>query len=136
MAILDDLSKKVTDAAKAVSRRTQEAADAVKLNGQIASLQEQIEDRFSQVGKAYYAVHTGTGNEAADKLCAEIEKLQTEQKDIREQLDNLRNVKRCPNCGESQATSATFCAGCGTKMPEVKNPAPEVPASDDAQGKS
>ena len=127
MALFEDLGKRVSNAAKTVTRRTQEAADAVKLNGQIASYQEQIEELFMQVGKAYFAVHSAGGNEVADKLCAEIEHMQAEQKSVREQLDALRNVRRCPNCGETQAASAAFCASCGTKMPEVKRPEPVIP---------
>ncbi len=124
-SLFEDFGKRFTDAAKAVGRRTQEAADVVKLNGRVTSIQDEIDRLFAQIGKAYYAVRGAGQNEAADTLCAEIDRLQLEQKTLREELDRIRNLKRCPNCGEVQALSAQFCASCGTKMPDPPPPPPQ-----------
>ncbi len=124
-SLFEDFGKRFTEAAKAVGRRTQEATDLVKLNGRVASIQDEIDKLFAQIGKAYYAVRGAGQNESADKLCLEIDRLTAEQKAVREEVDRIRNLKRCPNCGEVQALSAQFCATCGTKMPDPPPPPPE-----------
>ena len=126
MPLFEDFGKRFSEAAKAVGRRTQEAADVVKLNGRISTMQDEIEKLFLQVGKAYYAVRGAGQNDAADQLCAQIDKLMSDQKAVREELDRIRNTKRCPNCGEVQALSAAFCASCGTKMPDEPKPEPKL----------
>lgn len=126
MPLFQDFGKKFADAAKVVSKRTAEATEVVRLNGRVSSLQDEIEHLFNQVGKAYYAMRNASGeSEAAKALCTEIDKLNLELEAARVELDRIRNLRRCPNCGEVQQASAQFCASCGTKMPAPPAPDPE-----------
>ena len=119
MSLIGGFKDRISNTAKAVSKKTQEATDVVKLNGRVTGMQEEIDRLFTQVGKAYYAVRGAGQNEAAEKLCAQIERLQADMKAVRIQLDSIRNVKRCLGCGEVQPLAAAYCASCGTKMPDA-----------------
>ena len=54
-----------------------------------------------------------------------MEKIQANlaaQEQLRDQLDLLRDVCRCPACGAVQARGSRFCSACGTPIPA---PAPK-----------
>lgn len=132
MPLFQDFGKHFIDAAKVVSKRTAEATEVVRLNARQSALQDEIERMFNQVGKAYYAMRGAGGEcEAANALCAKAEALTAELESVKAELDRLRNLRRCPSCAEVQASSAVFCANCGTKMP-VPEPEPAPQADVDA----
>ncbi len=123
MPLFQDVGKKFADAAKIVSKRTAEATEVVRLNGRIAGMQGELEQLFNQIGKAYYAMRDKSGDsEAAAALCQQVDKLQADIEQAKKSLDQLRNVSRCPSCGELQNAQAQFCASCGAKMPAPPPP--------------
>ena len=44
----------------------------------------------------------------------------------RADLQRLKNVKVCPDCGHENQPNANFCAHCSAKLPELPKPEPAV----------
>lgn len=125
MPLFQDLGKRVSDVAKNVGQRTQEAAEVARLNNRITSKEAEIEQLFLQIGKAYYSMRgAGGACEAADMFCQKVSQLEAECEATRKQIDVLKHQSRCPNCGGVQPIEASFCASCGTKLPKPPRPEP------------
>ena len=125
MPLFQDLGKRVSEVAKNVGQKTQEATEVARLSGRIASKEAEIEQLFLQIGKAYYSMRgAGGACEAADLFCQKVTQLEAECEAMRKEIDALKHQSRCPNCGGVQPIEASFCASCGTKLPKPVRPEP------------
>lgn len=128
--MFQDFGKRVSEAAKSMGQRTREATDIARLNGRVSAAQSEVERLFSQIGKAYYAVRPEGACEAAEILCQQVDKLNSELELLQRQIDQLRGQSRCPNCGGLQPAEASFCASCGTRLPRPAPVAPIIPVEE------
>ncbi len=138
MAFFKEFSKQVSDIAQAVGKRTGEAAEVGRLNGRKQGLYQQIEELYSQIGKAYFATRDGDVHAQADALCGKVTTLQEEVDRLNRMIDTLRHQRRCQECGQVQPSSARFCANCGARLPEdppqaKPEPAPAEQGEDQAE---
>ena len=126
MPLFQDFGKRVSEVAKNVGQKTQEAAEVARLNSRISAKEAEIEQLFLQIGKAYYSMRgAGGACEAADLFCQKVTQLEAECEATRKEIDALKHQSRCPNCGGVQPIEASFCASCGTKLPKPVRPEPE-----------
>ena len=125
MPLFQDFGKRVSEVAKNVGQKTQEAAEVARLNSRITAKEAEIEQLLLQIGKAYYSMRGAGGVcEAADMFCQKVAQLEAECEATRREIDQLRRQSRCPNCGGVQPIEASFCASCGTKLPKPPRPEP------------
>ena len=125
MPLFQDFGKRVSEVARNVGQKTQEAAEVARLTSRIAAREAEIEQLFLQIGKAYYSMRgAGGACEAADMFCQKVSQLEAECEATRKEIDSLRHQSRCPNCGGVQPIEASFCASCGTKLPKPVRPEP------------
>ena len=131
MAILNDLSGMMDRMVKGA----QKTAELTRLQRLIAKKQGDFDDIFEQIGKLYYSLRQQgkQPDKALDQLCDQVDALAQEIAGLKDQVDTLRQVRRCPNCGAEQPDGNIFCSACGTKLPEKPTPAaaePEEPTRD------
>lgn len=125
MPLFQDFGKRVSEAAKSIGQKTQEAAEVARLTSRISAKEAEIEQLFLQIGKAYYSMRGAGGTcEAADMFCQKVAQLEADCEATRKEIDLLRHQSRCPNCGGVQPIEASFCASCGTKLPKPARPEP------------
>ena len=137
MAFFKDFGKQVSDIAQAVGKRSGEAAEVGRLNGLKQGIYQQIEELYSQIGKAYFATRDGDVHQQADALCGQVTQLQGEVDRLNRLIDTLRHQRRCQECGQVQPSSARFCANCGARLPEdapQPKPAPAPADQDENSG--
>ncbi len=107
--------------------------DEVKLNVELARLEEEQESVFSDIGRMIYLMHTGvvretvmsdegekSPNQVIDSLLVTAEQLGQEMDLITGKLTEFRDEKICPCCGRLCAEQDSFCSVCGTKLEEEK----------------
>lgn len=105
--------------------------DEVKLNVELARLEEEQESVFSDIGRMIYLMHTGavretvmsdegekSPNQVIDSLLVTAEQLGQEMDLITGKLTEFRDEKICPCCGRLCAEQDSFCSVCGTKLEE------------------
>ena len=119
MAFFQDLGKQLSEAAQVVGKRTSEAAEIGRLNGKLSGIRGQIDQLYMQIGKAYYATRESRDeHEAASRMCEQVDELTKQMETIRGMIDRIKQQRRCPNCGGIQPSGSSFCASCGTRLPE------------------
>lgn len=138
MAFLENLGKKVGEAAQAAAKKSNEIVETTKLNSNINSEEDKIQKLYVQLGKAVYEKFTQTG--AAEdytlEACQEILTHQENIKALREKIAEVKGIKSCINCGAEMERNQVFCAKCGTRnelpaptAPEASEAAQEAPAT-------
>ena len=137
MPLWDDFGKKAGETARSFGARAKEIAETTKINGQIAIKKTDAEKLYGEIGKAYFAIHAGRSQDAdvLDSLCAKVEELDAEIAVLQQQIDAIRQVRRCPECGEVSPNTSRFCGNCGARFPEEQpQPAPQkAPEPEPAQ---
>ena len=110
------------DNAKAVVQKMGEKANDVydisKLSTVKCRLSSDINKSLTALGKKYYTLAKDSKLDTADfrEQIATLDDLYAQHDTIVKQIENLKNLKRCPVCGKAQDSDKPFCADCGAKL--------------------
>lgn len=124
VSVLDNITKRVTDTAKAAAKKSGSVVEVTRLNMNIGAEEEKVRKIYAEIGKQLYEDYT-EGKIVGEKLleyCAKIDEIINNIDGMREKVLELRNVKACPNCGMVLDVEMTYCYKCGRKQEE-----PDVP---------
>lgn len=124
MDFFNGIGRKFTHVARSVQEITRESVENTRLNGDLRSAREELERRYAELGRAFYAAQE-SGGEVPARLTEDVRMALEQLESILAQRD--RRI-RCPGCGAAQAEEARFCSNCGKRMPEE---APELSGPDD-----
>ncbi len=127
MNTLNSLLDKAVSVANAAGKKTEEMVEASKLKLQEVGVNSDLQDCYEKIGSLIYqSKKTGADHDSeieelvsrADDLLAELSQLQSKREEI-------RKVKKCPNCGASCAVDSHFCSRCGMVLTQEIVPAEE-----------
>ena len=118
MAFFENLGKKISDVSQTTVQKTKDLAEIGKLIYMISDAEKKINEAYLQIGKKYleefgenpgesYAEYVNTIKEATDCIA-----------EYKKNIDNLKGVVKCPNCGSSVDANSAFCAACGSPLPK------------------
>ena len=118
MSVLDNITKRVSDTAKAAAKKSGSVVEVTKLNMNISTEEEKVRKIYSDIGKQLYVDYT-EGKIVGEKLleyCTRIDEIIANIDEMREKILGLRNVKACPNCGMELDIEMDYCYKCGRKQ--------------------
>lgn len=118
MAFFEELGKKVSHTGQEAIKKTKNLADTAKLNSQIDTEEKAIKDSYSLIGKKYFEMNAGNPDENLADYVNTINEAYKKIADLREQINKIKGVEACPNCGTDHSSNVAFCAKCGFKFPE------------------
>jgi len=122
---------KVKQGLDAAGKKTSEMIESQKLNSSIRGEKEAIEEVFRQIGKASFEKYaaTGAGNEEYMGFFQTILEHQAKISELSLKLDEIKNVKDCPNCHSEQPREVLFCSKCGFRFDAQQTPPPDAPTN-------
>ena len=125
MAFFDDIGKSINN----MTQSARKAADVARIQHQISQKQAEFDSFYHQIGQLYYSCHQRglQPDESIEALCDRVTATAQEIEKLRLEIDKLRNVRRCPVCGNQTDRESKFCNKCGAKL-EVRPAKPEKPA--------
>lgn len=93
-------------------------AKITKNNARLSSISVALDKKYTLLGKIVY----GTENGSQAQISSEIEELIKERDSLRDEIEKMLKIKRCPNCGaeipDKNHYSIHFCNNCGAKLPD------------------
>lgn len=135
MAFLENIGRKVGEAAQAAAKKSGELVEITKLNVNINSEEDKIQKIYTQIGKALYEKYSAAGV-AEDDIKESFEAVKVHEqniKNLRDKIMDLKGAKLCINCGAEMEKTQVFCSKCGTKndvpAPEAAADAPQAAAT-------
>lgn len=114
MAFFDKLSNTISAAGKDGLNKAKELKDTAKISMDIKEREGAIQRMYRELGKAYYQDHKDDANAEYDQILA-IKAAFEEIGELKANKDEIRGIKRCPECGNPVSQEANFCASCGAK---------------------
>lgn len=94
-----------------------------------------INDKYTEIGR-YVKLRMADKIEEPEvkNLIAQIDATLEELKNLNEQLLTIRGMKLCSGCGHEIPVNMAFCPNCGTKQPEMAQPAYTQPQANPVYG--
>ena len=120
MSVLENITKKVTDTAKAAAKKSGSVVEVTRLNMNINAEEEKVRKMYTDMGKQLYGDYV-EGKIVGEKLlehCTRIDEIIGNIDEMRTKILELRNVKACPNCGMELDMEMGYCYKCGRKQEE------------------
>ena len=124
MAFFEALGKKITETSQEVVQKTKETAEILKLNSMISDEETQLKEYYIELAKAYYEANKDSVPEEYASYFANITEKHTNIANLNDQINKVKGMFPCPNCGASLQSEALFCSSCGTKIEKPENPVP------------
>lgn len=127
MSLFENLTKKVTETAKVAAKKSGDLVEVTKLNMNIGTEESKIEKVYTDIGKIVFEAYN-KGEETSECFKEHCEKIKASQeiiKQMKEKINELKNVKLCSACGTELAAETAFCSKCGAKQEIPQPPAPE-----------
>ncbi len=118
MAFFDELGKKLSQAGQNAVQKTKEVADIARINGAISDEEKKINNTYFQIGKLYVSLHEKDFDEDFGGMVSAVLESEAKIRDYRQQIQDIKGVIRCENCGAEVANNSAFCSSCGAAMPK------------------
>ena len=124
MDFFDKIGETISNKGREIQGRVKTLSDVSKLESQINGEQQTIQKVYAVIGETYFMQHK---NQEDDPFVEQIKIIlgaQERIKQLQAQIQNLKGVRPCPNCGAMISFYAQFCPQCGAKsdIPVVSNP--------------
>lgn len=110
MNFFDKLSSTLSATGKDVAQKTKDVTETARLSMEISTKKSQIENKYHELGKAYYEVHR---DNPEFPQVAEIAELFSQIDALERQIADIKGETRCPSCGNLIEKGAKFCKHCG-----------------------
>ena len=127
MAFFENLGKKISDASQGAAQQAKNFSEVTKLNGSISEKEKKISHLYQAIGEAYYAQHKDDPNAEELEKIDEIKTLTAEIEKCRNEINKIKGIVKCSNCGAEVNAGAVFCSTCGSKMPQEQKEEEAVP---------
>lgn len=120
MAFFDEIGKKLSQTGQAAVQKTKQMADVAKLNSDISDEEKNVTNIYYQIGQLYVSLHNDNPEPDFEVLIEQLNESQIQIKNLKQQIQDIKGVKRCTTCGAEIPNNATFCSSCGTAVIQQK----------------
>lgn len=116
MDFFNGLGKKISQTGQSAVQKTKDMADVAKINSMISDEEKRINETYFNIGKLYVSMHSDDYEEAFQGMISSIKEADKRIADYKRQIQDIKGIKRCPNCNSEIALNAAFCNICGQKV--------------------
>ncbi|MBO5099332.1 MAG: zinc-ribbon domain-containing protein [Clostridia bacterium] len=118
MAILDNVSETISKVARNIAKGTNKVVESSKVSIDLLEKKDDLKDKYAEIGKLLADCDDKEIIEkldVADKI-NEIRALSNEIVELKIKLSELKNTKKCPDCGANISKNSAYCNVCGSKI--------------------
>lgn len=120
MAIWNSLSKKASETTAKAVQQAKMMTEVARLNSLVSDEEKKITNNYYQIGKLYVATHRDNYAEDFVGMIMAIAESEQKIKEYRAQIQDVKGVIKCGNCGAEVPKGIAFCSACGNAMPQVE----------------
>lgn len=111
-----DLGKKLSKLGQDTKNGVQKVSDSVTISNRISQEKKSLERLFALIGEAVYKENPDTPKAGLEDEWAAVKVAYANIASYSEQLNHVKGIVYCPNCGRPAAAGDKFCAKCGFKL--------------------
>lgn len=118
MTFWDNLSQKASETTAKAMQKAKEMSDITKLNSMISDEETKINNNYYQIGKLYATMHPNDHEEEFAGMITAIGEADDRIRNYKQQIQDIKGVTRCSQCGAEVQSGVAFCSSCGAPMPK------------------
>ncbi|MBQ5960519.1 MAG: zinc-ribbon domain-containing protein [Firmicutes bacterium] len=118
MALFDKITDIFNSTSKELGKKAKDVISTVKLENEITGQESKIRESFLKIGEQYFEAFKDDPDSPYAKIIAEVAEAKAKIADLRNQINDLKGLVKCPVCGEAVSADQAFCPKCGAKLPE------------------
>lgn len=122
MALLDDVDQRLSNWINAGTDKAKEMSESMKISNEIKEEEKSQEELYKQIGIYFYEECSPNAEGQLKELCQKIDESKERVLSKQKELNVLRGMINCPNCGAEVSSDSAFCNACGTRMKTEKVP--------------
>ena len=119
MEFFNGIGKKISQTGQGVVQKTKDTAEIIKLNGVISDEEKKLNNVYIQIGQLYAVKYRENAEEDFKALVEQVLTSLSEIENLKQQIQDIKGVKRCNNWRAEIPVNATFCSGCGAKVFQI-----------------
>ena len=116
MSFFDNIGNAVAGGIGKAATKGNEAVAVMKLNSAISEEEKKINNSYNQIGRLYVSMHRLDHELEFDGLISAINEGEQKIADWRKQVQDIKGVQRCAQCGAEVPKGSSFCSTCGAPM--------------------
>ena len=118
MSILDNVSDKISKVALGIAKGTNKVVESSKVSIDLLEKKDELKEKYAEIGKLLADCEN---EEIIEKLgindkMTEIRALSNEIVELKIKLSEIKNTKKCPDCGANISKNSAYCNICGSKL--------------------
>ena len=114
-SFFDNLSDKLNTVGKGIADKAKEVSDLTKINSQIREEEKKIQAAYAAIGQKYHEANKENPDPEYVELFSGIAASKSLLAQYQLDLQKIKGLCTCENCGEEIDVNAAFCPFCGTK---------------------
>ncbi len=107
-----DLGKKLSKLGQDTKNGVQKMSDSVSISNRISAEKKSLERLYAAIGEAVYKESPDIPKEGLEDEWAAVKVAYANIASLGEQLDHVKGIIYCPNCGRPADKGDKFCAKC------------------------
>ena len=111
-----DLGKKLSKLGQDTKNGVQKVSDSVTISNKISQEKKSLERLFAMIGEAVYKEFPDEPKAGLEDEWAAVKVAYANIAFYTEQLNHVKGIVYCPNCGRPAAAGDKFCAKCGFRL--------------------
>lgn len=115
MDFFEKMGEKLAATGSELSHKAKELSSVVSLKSQIRNEENKITEIYRRIGEKYFLAHKDDENDIYAKDIAAIFAAQEGIKTLNEQINEIKGIRQCVECGADIDAEAAFCPKCGAK---------------------
>lgn len=116
----EQLGKKLMNLGQDAKSGVQKVGETYQVNNKLNDEKRALTKLYAAIGKHIYHGNEQTPLEGLEDEFAAVKSTQENIRQLTEQLNRLKGIVVCPECGREASRNEKFCAGCGSKLPEAE----------------
>lgn len=116
MAFLGDLGKAIAGAGQTAVNKTKDLTEITRLSAKVSDLQRKNDQLYATIGKLYMEHY---GDDPEDMFKGAVASIKENQKRIisyKEDIKQIKGIKKCVSCDADVPSGSQFCPKCGAKV--------------------
>lgn len=111
-----DLGKKLARLGQDTKNGVQKMSDSVSISNRISAEKKSLEKLYAAIGEAVYKEAPDSPRSGMEDEYAAVKVAYANIENYTRQLNSVKGIIYCPNCGKPATAGDKFCARCGAKL--------------------
>lgn len=117
----EELGKKLMRLGQDTKSGVQKMGESYQINTKLTDEKKKLDQLFRAIGETVYNANKEKPLEGLEEEFEAIEAIQKNIVEYSDQLNKVKGVLYCTECGREAVKGEKFCASCGAKLPEAED---------------